>query len=253
MSWGLSRFAFRTILRAWGIAVALCLGPMLLFIKPRLPVTLSSGDARRRSFDYRFVLSPAFLALQAGNIFQGLGYFIPGIYLPSYAHGLGMSDAVSTATIALLNTTGVFGCIFVGVLIDRLHVTTVLLILALGSVISVFVLWGMSANVPLLLTFSAVYGFFAGPFTTTYTGVVREVRKQVPNAETGLVIGLLSAGRGIGSVVSGPLSQALLSGSRSKAIINVGYDTGYWSVITFTGVSVALGSFGFGARRLGWL
>jgi MFS family permease len=227
---------------------------MLLFIKPRIPVTLSSSThERRRHFDYGFVLSPAFLALQAGNIFQGLGYFIPGIYLPSYAHSLGMSGAVSTATIALLNITGVFGCIFVGVLIDHLHVTTVLFILALGSLVSVIVLWGLFTSVPLLLTFSAVYGFFAGPFTTTYTGVVREVRKHTPNAETGLIMGLLSAGRGIGSVASGPLSQALLSDSYSKATVNVGYDTGYWSLITFTGVSVALGGFGFWAKRLGWL
>lgn len=253
MSWGLSRFDFRTILRAWGVAVTICLSPMLLFIKPRIPVMLSSSRAERRHFDYSFVLSPAFLTLQAGNIFQGLGYFIPGIYLPSYAHSLGMSGTVSTATIALLNTTGVFGCIFVGVLIDHLHVTTVLFILALGSLISVVVLWGLSTNVPLLLVFSAVYGFFAGPFTTTYTGVVREVRKNVPNAETGLIMGLLSAGRGIGSVLSGPLSQALLNGGHNKATVNIGYDTAYWSLITFTGVSVALGGFGFGARRLGLL
>lgn len=226
---------------------------MLLFIKPRIPVTLSSTRPERRSFDYAFVLSPAFLTLQAGNIFQGLGYFIPGIYLPSYAHSLGMSGAVSTATIVLLNTTGVFGCIIVGLLIDRLHVTTVLLILALGSLISVIILWGLSTNAPLLLMFSAVYGFFAGPFTTTYTGVVQEVRKQVPNAETGLIMGLLSAGRGIGSVVSGPLSQAFLNGGHSKATINVGYDTAYWSLIIFTGVTVALGGFGFIARKLGLL
>lgn len=253
MAWGLSSFNFRTVLRAWGIVMVLFLGPMMFFVKARLPVTLSSTEAQRRRFDYSFVRSPAFLALQTGNIFQGLGYFIPTIYLPSYAHGLGMDDGISTATIALLNTMGVFGCIIVGVLIDRFHVTTVLLILAIGSVLSVFVLWGLSSNAALLLTFSAVYGLFAGPFTTTYTGVVREVRKQVPNAETGLVMGLLAAGRGIGSVASGPLAQALLSGSHGKATVHVGWDTGYWSLILCTGLGVALGGIGFGARRLGWL
>lgn len=213
---------------------------------------MSSTEANRRRFDYRFALSPAFIAFQIGNVFQGLGYFIPGIYLPTYAQEQGMGDTAATATIVLLNVMGVFGSICVGILIDRLHVTTVLLVFAVGSAISVLVLWGLSASQPLLLIFCAVYGFFAGPYTTTWTGVVRDVRKQAPGAETGLIMGLLCVGRGIGSVASGPLSEALLSGKHAIGHGLTGYGSSYMSLIVFTGINVALGGFAFGVRRLGW-
>ena len=253
MSFALRHFGFRTLLRAWAVACAVFLGPLMLFMKPRLPVTLSSTEAARRRFDYRFVLSPAFIALQIGNVLQGLGYFIPGIYLPSYAHSIGLSNTATTATVVLLNTMGVFGCVSVGFLIDRLHVTTVLLVFAIGSALSVFLLWGLSARLPLLLIFSAAYGFFAAPYTSTYPGTVKAIRQQVPGAETGLIMGLLSAGRGVGSVVSGPLSEALLAHKDATQIRGAGYHSAYESLIIFTGVSVALGGFGFGARRVGWL
>lgn len=167
LSWGLDHFGFRSILRAWGGASAVLLGPMMLFVKPRLPVTLSSTEASRQRFDWKFAMSPAFIAFQIGNTLQGLGYFIPGIYLPSYARTLGVSSTATTATVVLLNTMGVLGSISVGLLIDRIHVTTILIIFAFESALSVFDFWGMSTSLPLLLVFSAVYGFFATPFTTT--------------------------------------------------------------------------------------
>lgn len=228
---------------------------MMYFVKARLPVTMSSTEANRRRFNYRFVLSPSFIAFQIGNVFQGLGYFIPGIYLPTYAQEMGLSDTAATATIVLLNVMGVFGSICIGILIDRVHVTTVLLVFAVGSAVSVFVLWGLSASQPLLLIFCAAYGFFAGPYTTTWTGVVRDVRKAVPSAETGLIMGLLCMGRGIGSVASGPLSEAMLHGRSGKglALGQMGYQSIYESLILFTGMNVALGGFAFAVRKLGWL
>jgi len=224
----------------------------MIFVKPRLPVTLSSTESSRRRFDYRFVRSPAFIALQAGNIFQGLGYFIPGIYLPSYAQNIGMNRVASTATVVLLNTMGVMGSICVGFLTDSLHVTTVLIVFASGSALSVFLLWGLCAGPALLLVFSAAYGFFAVPYTSTYTGMVREIRRQSPGAETGLIFGLLSAGRGIGSVVSGPLSEALMKSVNANSG-TTGYESNYENLIIVTGLGVALGGLGFGARRIGWI
>ena len=48
-------------------------------------------------------------------------------------------------------------------------------------------------------------------FGNGITGSIQEVKKVDNRPQTGLVLGLLAAGRGIGSVVSGPLSEALLS------------------------------------------
>lgn len=77
MSWGLQRFTFRTMLRAWAVTIVLLTGPLLIFAKPRLPVTLSSTNLSRQRFDFWFALTPQFLYLQLGNILQSLGFFIP--------------------------------------------------------------------------------------------------------------------------------------------------------------------------------
>jgi MFS family permease len=256
LSWGLAHFSLATILRVWAVVMGLCLGPLLFFIKPRIPVTMSSTELSRRPFDFKFVYTPAFIALQVCNTLQGLGYFIPGIYLPSYAQsvlGLSATSSTTTATLALLNTMGVFGCIVVGFLIDRLHVTTVTALFAFGSIISVVFVWGFSSNASVLLLFSSMYGFFAGSFTTTYTGVIREVKRQAETAETGLILGMLSLGRGIGSVAAGPISEALLTGKNiNMGISGSGFTSGYEPLIFFTGACVGLGGISIGARKMGW-
>ena len=66
-------------------------------------------------------------------------------------------------------------------------------------------------SLPLFCVFSLAYSHFAGGFSSTWLGVIQEVKKADRGAEAGLVFVLLSAERGVGSVVSGPLSEALLS------------------------------------------
>ena len=68
-----------------------------------------------------------------------------------------------------------------------------------------------------------------------------------------MVFGLLSFGRGIGSVVTGALSEALLRDAGPMEAANLGYGTGYGPLIVFTGVSAALGGVSFVGRRLGWV
>jgi MFS family permease len=193
-----------------------------------------------------------FLFAQLGNILQGLGFFMPTLYLPTYARALGIESAAVTATIALLNGATVFGCIAAGMLCDRLHVTTVILLSTIGATFSVFVLWGLSASIPLLCVFSIVYGFFAGGFSSTYAGVMRDVSLKQPGSDPGMVLGVLAAGRGIGSVICGPLSEALIKTRAWEGQAVLGYGTGYGPLIVFTGVSALLGGVSFGARRLGW-
>ena len=143
--------------------------------------------------------------------------------------------------------------ILLGTLIDRMHVTSVILISTIGATLSVFLFWGLAASLPLLCIFSLIYGLFAGGFTSTYTGIIREVQKRDRRTEAGLVLGLLSAGRGIGSVLSGPLSEALLRDKPWTGEAALGYGTGYGGLIVFTGVSATLGGVSWIGRRVGWI
>lgn len=79
------------------------------------------------------------------------------------------------------------------------------------------------------------------------------MKKADDRAEAGLIFGLLAAGRGIGSVVSGPLSEALLSERPWAGDAILGYGTGYGALIVFTGVSAMLGGMGWVGRRVGWV
>ena len=97
----------------------------------------------------------------------------------------------------------------------------------------------------------------AGSFSTTWTGNVKEIQSKI-GGDAGVIFGFLSAGRGIGAVASGPLSQALLShgsGSSRGGFEGVawGYGTAYGRLIVFTGATAAVGGLSFWARRIGWI
>ena len=60
------------------------IGPFLYFVRPRLPIS-RVRQAPRVSFKvgFGFIRTGTFWVLQVANIVQGLGYFIPALYLPS--------------------------------------------------------------------------------------------------------------------------------------------------------------------------
>ena len=250
MAWGLERYNYETILRAWAVTLLVLAGPLLWFIRPRVPVRSNQGN---RKLNFHFVKTPQFWVQEAGIVLQGLGFFAPSIYLPTYARSLGYSSGVQTATLALLNGAAVFGCMFIGALVDRLHVTTVTGISTFGAVFSVLVLWGVSASLPALLIFSMVYGFFAGSYSSAWSGVLRDIKAKDNTAEPGLVFGFLAFGRGVGSVVCGPISETLVRNKDAWSSAALGYGTGYGPLIVFTGISALLGGMSVVARQLRWL
>ncbi|KAI9726109.1 MAG: hypothetical protein M1834_009425 [Cirrosporium novae-zelandiae] len=250
MNWLLTQYHFRTALRIWAIVVFLLSAPFLYHIKPRVPSSLApTADGMSLSF----LKNRNFTILQLGNILEGLGYFIPSYYLPTYATSLHLPPLSGTTTVALVNVTAMVGCTCMGHLIDRLDVCTCMLISTVGSTLSIFLLWGLATSFPLLCIFSLAYGLFAGSFSSTWCGVLREVRKNDGKAHSGMVFGFLAFGRGVGSVVSGPLGEALVAGMPWKGNAPLGYGTGYGPLMVFSGVSAAFGCVGWVARKAGWI
>jgi MFS family permease len=138
-----------------------------------------------------------------------------------------------------------------GHLCDGLHVTTVILISTLGSTISVFLFWGLGVHLHLLVLFAVTYGFFAGGFSAIWVGMMKEVQKGCPGSRMGTLMGVFAAGRGIGAVASGPVSEALVARWRRKdgGGMGFGYRTEYGRLILFTSVSAFLGLVCFRVRR----
>lgn len=251
MSWGLNKYSFATMLRAWAVVLAILTGPLLIHVKPRIPLTGTFSHPRR--LDFSFLKSRTFWALQTGNILESVGFFMPGIWLPTYARALGLSPFFGTLPVALFNTSSVFGTILMGSLTDRFHVTSVILLCTAGATLSVFLLWGMATNLPLLCIFSLCYGVTAGGFSSTWPGMIKEVKKKSERAEVSMLFGLYAAGRGVGSVISGPLSEALVHQKPWTGKAAMGYGTGYGVLILFTGVSAALGAVPWIGRRTGMI
>jgi MFS family permease len=197
-----------------------------------------------------FLRNRSFLLFQLGNVLEGFGYFVPSIYLPTYARTLGASSLVSTLTLILINVAAVFGCVVMGGIVDRWHITTCILLSTIGSTFSVFLLWGFSTNLPLLLVFCAVYGLFAGSYSTTYPGVMKMLKDNEQGTDSMMVFAVLAAGRGIGNVACGPMSEALV---RAGEVGGRGlYGSEYGPLVLFTGISAALGGVSCFGRTLGW-
>lgn len=179
------------------------------------------------------------------NIIQGLGYFLPSAYLSSFARDIGLPDTYGTIVLALFNGTSIFGGVIMGILCDKFDVTNVILLSSVASATSVLLFWGLCPSsqhggVAVLTLFSLTYGFFAGGFSSTWSGVLNEVKRVNPGMETGLVFGLLAGGRGIGNVISGPISSALMQNQVGDI---GGFSTSYGGLILFTGLTAALAGY----------
>ncbi|KAM7223845.1 Major facilitator superfamily domain containing protein [Rhypophila decipiens] len=290
----LDKYGFKTTLRLWSGLVFVLTAPLAWFIKPRLPHSSSSKSCspqaapRYNPLALRFLLSKKFTLYQLANVVEALGFFLPGIYLPSYARStLGASPFPSALTVLLVNVASVVGCVAMGWLIDRLHVTTCILVSTVGATLGSFLLWGFSTNLPVLYVFCVVYGVFAGSFTSAWPGIMREMTKgpehntQNNNTKEAngvidandhhssssgggeeygnkvdpiMVFAFLALGRGVGNVVSGPLSEVLVrGGSPWKGQALGGYGSGYGSLIAFTGATAFFGGASYVWKKLGWL
>lgn len=80
MQIALDRFGFANTLRGYALAIFGVIGPALPLCKGRLP---SKDDEPRQAPHWRTIKNPLFWLLSFSNLFQGLAFFLPGIYLPS--------------------------------------------------------------------------------------------------------------------------------------------------------------------------
>ncbi|RAL17649.1 MFS general substrate transporter [Aspergillus homomorphus CBS 101889] len=255
VSAALSKYSYRTTICAWAVAMVLLVCPFLPFVKPRTPIA-AAPMPRRQKISFEFLWSRPFLIFQLGSTLQSLGYFAPSLYLPTYSRlVVGESGFGTTAPVTLMNAGITIGFILVGFLIDKWHVTNVILLATVGTVLAVFAIWGLSVSLPPLCLFAIVYGVFAGSASATWPGIVRAVKEVDETASTGIIFGLLNAGRGVGSIACGPISEVLINAqwpliAKSAAF---GYGTRFGGLIVFTGLTAGFGALGFAARRLGIL
>ncbi|KAJ4000865.1 MFS general substrate transporter [Lentinula boryana] len=249
----LSSYGPPKTLRILSIAIVLLIVPLLPFIKGRLPESRSRamGPSPRGRGDVEWKKSVSFWVLVVANTFQGFGYFVPIVWLPTFASDLNLSSTTSSVALALLNCGSVIGRLATGYLSDKVN-PWLLGFSTLASTSAVtFILWGLlSYNLAGLLSFGVAYGFLAGGWTSSWNGFTKPLSASDPNLSTTL-FGILLFSRGMGNIFSTPISSALTSlnsnstttsthGSNHSA--HLGFDVGggrFEKMIVYVGICFA--------------
>ncbi|CAG8207252.1 unnamed protein product [Penicillium salamii] len=253
LRWALSRFSFKVTMWAWSVGMIILVCPFLPFVKPRTPIGVDVAP-RPQNLSFKFLRSPAFIVFQLGSVLQSIGYFAPSLYLPTYSRTVvGASDVGITAPLTSLNAGTVIGFVLVGYWTDHWHAANVIFVTTICTVVGVFVIWGLSTSLPPLCVFAILYGIVAGSASATWPGIIKVVRNADETAPGGLLLGILTASRGVGSIVCGPISAALIDTKWPWAgsPAGMGYGTNFGGLIVFTGVTASFGALGFAGRKFG--
>ena len=224
---------------------------MLAFLKPRVPLATAQTA---RPVDISFLKSPLFWTFEICNMVQALGYFLPSNYLPTYVESLGLSSSFGSLTLLLVNLASIFGCVIVGFLADRFDITSILLGLSTTAATTVLLIWGLSVSYAPISIFCVTYGLTAGGYSTSWGGMVKNIQRKHEGINASMLFGFLAAGRGIGVVISGPLSEALLNASdATRSPAEFAYGTRYNTIVILSGCTALIGGGSWVLRRAGWI
>ncbi|KZP31550.1 MFS general substrate transporter [Athelia psychrophila] len=205
-------------LRYLSIAIGILLLPCYPLLKGRLPVARVRGPAARKASDRAWLTSTSFWLVIAVNTVQGFGYFVPIVWLPTFASNLDLSDSKSSLTLAALNGASVIGRLAMGYLSDTVDPWLLALSSLGSSALATFVLWGLLSNsFAGLLAFGLVYGIMAGGWSSLGTAFLRPIVKDDISLSASL-FGHVLLSRGIGNIASAPISNALLRNNQSSSV-----------------------------------
>lgn len=229
----LSKYGYPTTLRAIAVGLFVITGPLIPLLKGRLPESESSVLAKT---DWSFLRRSKFWVYSVSNLMMGFGYFFPFLYIPSYATVNGISSTKGALLLALMSVSQVFGQQTFGHLSDgKVPLNLLAGISALVAGVMVYTGWGLAHTFPVLAVFAILYGFFASGYTALWLRMGTSVSSE-PSAAFA-AYGLLNVGKGIGNVLAGPISGALLA----KTVDLDGYGCArYGPPVLFSGTCLAL-------------
>jgi len=235
----LHKYGYRTTLRCIAIALVLLTGPLIPLFKGRLPPAEASVMAKT---DWSFLKKPIFWMYSASNLAQGLGFFFPSLYLPSYATAVGLTATQGALLLALMNVSQMVGQFTFGVLSDgRAPVNLLILMSTLVTALASLTLWGLGHSLGILILFSLVYGFFGYGYVALRVHMGTAITTE-PTAALA-TFSIFCFGQGVGNVLAGPISAGLL-----LRVVRPG-DYGalrFKSVIIFTGCAMVMSAVSIG-------
>ena len=203
----LSRWGPVITLRAFAVFFFIATAPLLPLLRARLPTTLPGNFSTAHYLD--LFRQPLFHLYSISNVFQGLGFFFPELFLPTYAEALGLDKYYGALLVALLSLAQAGGQLTFGYLSDgrRLPLHGLIFTSSLIAGVSTLTLWGLAKSLVPLVIYSIIYGFFASGYVVLYARMGTSLSSA---SKTQLAsFGLFSAQKGLGDILESPLSSAL--------------------------------------------
>lgn len=224
----LAKYGHRITLRAVAVALTLLTGPFIPVLKGRLPPSERASIPRIK---WTFFWNHLFWIYSVANLLQGLGYFFPSLYVPSYASSLRLGDKSGALLLALMSVCQVGGQFVFGLLSDRKVPLNVLACLSTTiAAIACFTMWRLAESLTVLIFFAIVYGFFGAGFTAIWARMSTAITDDVTAGP--IVFTLLNFGKGVGNILAGPIGGLLVSKPNSAGPPS---SSSYRWVIVFTG------------------
>ncbi|KZS92900.1 MFS general substrate transporter [Sistotremastrum niveocremeum HHB9708] len=238
----ISRYGIAATLRITAISILLSLLPCLPFLHGRLPTARVSGP-RTRATDKKWLKNWTLWLFVIANTFQGLAYFVPITWLPTFASSLDIDEKKASLALIVLNASSVISRVSMGHLSDIVSPWFLGFSSLLLASMSTFLLWGLASHsLTGLILYGIAYGMIAGGWSSLWAGFSKPLAEEDPNIATS-IFGLFMLSRGVGNILSTPISTSLrraphnIGGSGSLGF-NV-EDGTYENLILFTGTCFA--------------
>lgn len=238
----LNRYGHRTTLRAVALAMVVLTGPLIPLIRSRLPPSHASAVTRT---DWSFAFKPLFLLYCFANITQGLGFFFPSLFLPSYATSIGLSASDGAMLLSVMSAAQVVGQWTFGILPDKMSLNPLVLLSTTTTALACFTSWGLAHDIAPLIVFALLFGFFAYGFSSMRARMGTAVSEE-PTAALA-TFGILTFCQGSGNMLAGPISAGLVSGGIQRDSYGI---MRYRSLVVFTGGCMLLSALSVGSWYL---
>ncbi|KAK1974398.1 major facilitator superfamily transporter [Colletotrichum cereale] len=226
----LSKYGYKITLQAMAVTQFITLLPMIPLLKGRVPAS-RRGVLQKGDFD--FFRKPLFYCFALVNFLESLGYYIPSLFLPTYATNLGLSGTMGALVLAINNLATIFAQLVLGYITDRV---SNVFILAFASsfiaAVATFAIWGFATSLGPLLSFSLLFGLATGGFPCLWNKFGSALSE-----DPGHIYSFMAFGKGVGNIVTGPISTVLVKGP-----LKAEYGLGRFApLVLYTG-SMMLGS-----------
>ncbi|GJF00861.1 MFS general substrate transporter [Phanerochaete sordida] len=253
----ISHFGIQNTTRIYAVSLVICLVPAAYFIKPRLPERRAHTGGLCKPAYHPWMRDQRMWLFILINVLQGLAFFVPLTWLPTFTTALGLSEARAAAPLTLINGTSIVAALTAGWLSDRCNVWMLACVSIALSALATFTLWGLASfSFAGVLVYSVAYGVTAGGWSSMWYAFVRPISEGDTSVSTTL-FSLLLFTRGVGNIASTPIATSLqqhkLAVAHTHGAPRLGFDVAggqYTGMIIYAGACFAGAA---AVSALGWI